>query len=559
MAVASRNICDGGGLATTEFSATLTGGFALAANTCYFLEITSARTDGGNWFWSRSAPATDGKCYRDAGSAGYAPADEAVGDRTFCLGINLDVFGTGICLPPINPAPPNDTCGTASAITGVGTFPFATASATTDPAEGQSNPPCNAYIFDWITVDTAIHKDVWFNWTASAPGFPAGTAMRVNLTTCGGTVDTKMAVYNSVACPPDPASVLACVDDMCEVPEGSAAGSPAALAFNAISGQHYLIQLGGSATGDAGNGGIVLSVGNARGACCVPGVGCVEVTAASCASQGGTYGGDLTDCGGVYTFATGTTAMEDIGSTGAIVPGLNDDNGTVVPIGFTLRFWNEEFTSVTVGMNGQLAFGSPVYYFANTFPIPRPALMPNGLIAAFWDDLLISTNPSDPRLGQVLTEVRGAAPNRRFIVQWNHVRHFGTVDDNHFQIIAHENGNVEIRYATVGAVELANGSIVGLESPDGTLAVGAADGVPQPPAGGTSVMFTLDSDAGHPCGPTCPCNWNGDGALNSQDFFDFLACFFTPACDSDFNNDNNENSQDFFDFLACFFAPPAGC
>jgi len=54
--------------------------------------------------------------------------------------------------------------------------------------------------------------------------------------------------------------------------------------------------------------------------------------------------------------------------------------------------------------------------------------------------------------------------------------------------------------------------------------------------------------------PTCPCDWNQDTILNSQDFFDFLTVFF--ASNADYNNDGLTNSQDFFDFLTCFFA---GC
>jgi hypothetical protein len=57
--------------------------------------------------------------------------------------------------------------------------------------------------------------------------------------------------------------------------------------------------------------------------------------------------------------------------------------------------------------------------------------------------------------------------------------------------------------------------------------------------------------------PACPCDWNADDRLNSQDFFDFLTAFFGPG--ADYNCDSLTNSQDFFDFLECFFGPPQGC
>ncbi len=55
----------------------------------------------------------------------------------------------------------------------------------------------------------------------------------------------------------------------------------------------------------------------------------------------------------------------------------------------------------------------------------------------------------------------------------------------------------------------------------------------------------------------CPSDFNGDGATNSQDFFDFIAAFFALSPTADFNGDNGVNSQDFFDFLTAFFA--GGC
>jgi hypothetical protein len=52
-------------------------------------------------------------------------------------------------------------------------------------------------------------------------------------------------------------------------------------------------------------------------------------------------------------------------------------------------------------------------------------------------------------------------------------------------------------------------------------------------------------------GPGCPCDVDGSGDVNSQDFFDFITAFF--GGDADFNGSGETNSQDFFDFLACFF------
>jgi len=79
----------------------------------------------------------------------------------------------------------------------------------------------------------------------------------------------------------------------------------------------------------------------------------------------------------------------------------------------------------------------------------------------------------------------------------------------------------------------------------GTLTI-ASDDPDQPTR---LVMLT-----GNVVTPSCPCDWNMNGTVTSQDFFDFIGDFF--AGNADYNHSGSTTSQDFFDFLVCFLG---GC
>jgi hypothetical protein len=116
-------------------------------------------------------------------------------------------------------------------------------------------------------------------------------------------------------------------------------------------------------------------------------------------------------------------------------------------------------------------------------------------------------------------------------------------------------------------VEFGNTDVLrrGVEDPDGRAVVltlefpadfpgliEATDGFRRGARAPASVLISSTM----PLRRRCPADFNGDGSVDSQDFFDFLVAFFSSSGSADVNEDGAVNSQDFFDFLSEFFA---GC
>jgi hypothetical protein len=119
-------------------------------------------------------------------------------------------------------APGDDNCATPTIVVGQGTFPFDN-SACTAGCEGQSEALCTFY------GTTSIDTDEWFQWTAPASGVAV-------MSTCAGSIDTKIAAYLGAGCPTNGSSV-ACADDSCP-------GFASTIVWNATAGTTYMLQIG---------------------------------------------------------------------------------------------------------------------------------------------------------------------------------------------------------------------------------------------------------------------------------------------------------------------------
>jgi hypothetical protein len=249
------------------------------------------------------------------------------------------------------------------------------------------------------------------------------------------------------------------------------------------------------------------------GACCTP-AGCLITTRAACAAAGGSYEGDGSRCGGQTYAPPESCVFENISASGTPAPTASacDDCGDLVPIGFSFSFFGTSHTSVNVCSNGYLTFGDVVNDFSNDPSFPNPET-PNNVIAPYWDDW----NPGAG--GDVYYATLGVAPSRRFVVMWNQVLHFGVAGNPvTFEVVLFEGSNtIEYRYAAVNSFDTPT---IGIEDDAGLAGVNVVVGT----QGACTTIRNAPINS--PC-RDCDCDFNHDGFVNSQDFFEFLTCFFT--------------------------------
>ena len=140
----------------------------------------------------------------------------------------VTVPALGFLLAASASAQGSDSCSSAQAISGEGSFAFDNTSATTDG--GGSG------------CSSSMGRDVWWLWTApSNGGFAVDTCESED-------IDTMLSVYDNQSCPPT--SPISCDDDSC--------GLQSRVVFSASSGNQYLIRLGSYAGSAGGSGKIKI-------------------------------------------------------------------------------------------------------------------------------------------------------------------------------------------------------------------------------------------------------------------------------------------------------------
>ena len=174
---------------------------------------------------------------------------------------------------------------------------------------------------------------------------------------------------------------------------------------------------------------------------------------------------DVPDAFG-YRCGLESAAFEEAGTIQPIT-GTSGVGAVAIPFPFT--FYGETYSSVYVCANGFVEFAGPATTNCSSANGTIPGTgRPNGAVYPFWDDLVVDA------LASIRTELKGAAPDRRFVVEFRNVHISGnTAQRLDFNVVLFEDGQVLTQYRNLAAVdrERGNSATLGLEMHTGTVAL----------------------------------------------------------------------------------------
>jgi hypothetical protein len=120
--------------------------------------------------------------------------------------------------------------------------------------------------------------------------------------------------------------------------------------------------------------------------------------------------------------------INSIGTQIQVPSGGNYTQTVILP--FDFKYYGDNYSQVRISTDGWIAPGSGTLIAPQNFPLPHPDAIGN-MVCAFWDNLF-STYSNEPGKLYYYSD----AANHRFIVEWDHVRHFeDTLSTETFQIL----------------------------------------------------------------------------------------------------------------------------
>ncbi|WP_018348457.1 carboxypeptidase regulatory-like domain-containing protein [Longispora albida] len=155
----------------------------------------------------------------------------------------------------------------------------------------------------------------------------------------------------------------------------------------------------------------------------------------------------------VQSFVTGDTVLDLTG----------DDAIKEITTPFPITLYGQQTSTLHVSTNGVIStIAGSQLNIQQTHQLPGD-VAPNGLIAPFWEDLVIDEQ------SQVLTKTTGSGPNRQFVVEWRDAEFFGIEDRISFSVVFSENGQITFHYEGQASTrERGANATVGLENSTGT-------------------------------------------------------------------------------------------
>ena len=152
-----------------------------------------------------------------------------------------------------------------------------------------------------------------------------------------------------------------------------------------------------------------------------------------------------------------------------VVPLTGDDVATTIDLPFPFTFYGETYNRTHLCTNGFVEFVGPATTNCSTANAAIPTTgRPNGAVYGYWDDLFVDAQAS------IRADVRGSAPNRRFVIEFRNVHYFNDTSRRlDFNIVLHENGEILTQYHNIAddGRERGNSATLGIESDTGTDAL----------------------------------------------------------------------------------------